>query len=322
MSNPEGYYFGSSARGGYAVISGLSKTMRAKAIPLMRFRQFGTLESDFSAHKGDRIYFNKYSRVASTGQLLTEFDLMPMTHQTVSQDSIIVYEYGMGMPITERAELLTEQNLTKMAEDGLLDGMAMYLDSLAAAAAIGIDVTYVPTGNTTAPSSTLTEGSTTVPTTATRAIMLYDVKNNRDTMRKNNIKAFENGDYMTICSTSYLRGLEDDPDFENAARYGDPQRLFDGEVGRISGVRHIRETAILDDDIGSSSDFGEGLMFGFDYLIEAVALPEEFRVEQSRDFGRNHALAWLYIGGFKVPWTYTNDTEYHGIFITSDDNTH
>lgn len=60
------------------------------------------------------------------------------------------------------------------------------------------------------------------------------------------------------------------------------------------------------------------MFFGADSVYEAVAIPEEIRVKTSVDFGRDQALAWIFLGGWKMVWTYAADPkEQHIVFVTS-----
>ncbi len=309
---PYGQYFGSDGRGGYTVIDGLTDEIRIKATPLMRFRQFARLVPKYGAKMGDTVYFNKYSALATGAQSLSEFVLMPEDNFTITRGSITVGEYGNSVPITERLINYGAQDIETVTHELLLNDIAKKLDTLAGTAVQSTDLVYSPTGSTSAPSYTLaTNGS--AGATATRNGQMYDVKNIRDYFRKNNVAPFDDGMYVAVCSTTFLRGIEDDPDFEEALRYGAVKRLFLGEVGEIAGVRFLRETNVLSDSCNGG--LGEAVFFGKDVLYEAIALQEEIRVEEPRDMGRSRRVGWLYRGGFAAPWDYSTDGECHIIRV-------
>jgi hypothetical protein len=96
----------------------------------------------------------------------------------------------------------------------------------------------------------------------------------------------------------------------------DPERLFSGEVGRIEGVRFIKETNYLSNARGGST-YGEAIMFGADAVAKAVALLPEMRAKIPDDYGRSQGVAWYGILGFRKIWDYTGDGECHIIHINS-----
>jgi len=136
-------------------------------------------------------------------------------------------------------------------------------------------------------------------------------------MKKANIEKYEGENYVCIASVNAVRGLKDDSKWEDAAKYGDPERLFSGEVGRYYGVRFIEENNALSNILGSGAQYGEAVFFGADAVMEGIAIPEEVRAKTPTDYGRSKGLAWYFLGGFKKIWDYTDDGEYHIVHITS-----
>ena len=93
--------------------------------------------------------------------------------------------------------------------------------------------------------------------------------------------------------------------------------MFTGEVGQYYGCRFIEETNILKNTIGSGSIFGEAVFCGNDAVREGIVIPEDIRIDLPKDFGRDQAIAWYYLGGMKLVWDYTNDSETRVIHLTS-----
>lgn len=120
--------------------------------------------------------------------------------------------------------------------------------------------------------------------------------------------------YICIAAVNFLKELRKDADWKNAALYGDPERLFAGEVGRIEGVRFIEETNYLSNTIGSGGNYGEAVIFGKEAVIEGIAIPEEIRAKIPTDYGRSKGLAWYGIMGFKRMWDATDTNQDTHIF--------
>jgi len=79
-------------------------------------------------------------------------------------------------------------------------------------------------------------------------------------------------------------------------KYGDPERLFSGEVGRYYGVRFIEENNYLVNTIGTNR--GEAVIFGADAVMEGVTVPEEVRAKVPTDYGRSRGIAWYALLGW------------------------
>jgi hypothetical protein len=99
-----------------------------------------------------------------------------------------------------------------------------------------------------------------------------------------------------------MRGVYDF--LQAVAQYAEPEFRFKNEVGQYYSARHIAENNILSNVLNSS--YGEALYFGDEAVVEAVALPEELRYEET-DLGRSKKLGWYAILGWKKMWDITND---------------
>jgi hypothetical protein len=130
---------------------------------------------------------------------------------------------------------------------------------------------------------------------------------------------FPDGNYVLVLSVKAARGLFDDPEYQEFAKYTYPRKLFNGEINEITyNCRIVRcnNSSALAEDAGSN-DIGEAMLLGDDSVIEGVALKEELRYKLAVKYGRDKGLAWYAVLGFKKPWDYTNDDEEHVIHFTS-----
>jgi len=136
-----------------------------------------------------------------------------------------------------------------------------------------------------------------------------------DQMKKLNVPRYDGNNYVCLASTNSIRGLYDF--FEAKAIQTTMKPTFNGEVGQYYGCRFIEETNILKNTIGSGSIYGEAIFMGGDAVREGIVTPEDIRIDLPKDFGRDQAIAWYYLGGFKLVWDYTNDSETRIIHLTS-----
>lgn len=302
--------------GGYLANPRLSRTIRHAAQPLMKFRQFVRPEPGYGKNVGDRIEFIRVSNVVTAGGRLQETQKIPETNVILSKGAVIVNEYGNSIPYTGKLEALAEFSIENIITVALRDDMARVLDRECAAAFKKAKVKYTPTGTSANPTFVIrNDGSS---GTATRDIQVYDIKNIVDYMKSVLYVPFYDGEnYICIASTAFLRRIKDDPDWEDAAKYGDPERLFRGEVGRYYGVRFIEETNALSNVLGTTSYAGEAIFFGADPVVEGVVIPEEIRAKIPEDYGRSKGIAWYYLGGWEITWDTGNPGEAKIVHVTS-----
>ena len=91
--------------------------------------------------------------------------------------------------------------------------------------------------------------------------------------------------------------------------------MFSGEVGEYYGCRFVEETNVLRNTLGSSTLYGEAVFLGGDAVREGVVVPEDIRIDLPKDFGRDQAIAWYYMGGFKLVWGAASADECHVIHV-------
>jgi len=242
---------------------------------------------------------------------------MPETSVTISQGSLVVNEFGNSIPWTGKLEELAEFDVENIWMRALRDDAAKTLDGAAGDEFQLLQVKYTPTGTDAAPTSTFdTDG--TVSTAATRSIAAVDVKNIVDQMKSPFLVPMYDGEnYLAVISVKFGRRLKDDPDWEDAAKYGDPDRLFSGEIGRYYGVRFVEESNVLANALGTTTFEAEAVFLGSDAVIEGIVVPLEMRAKIPTDYGRDKGLAWYFLGGWKVTYASSTNGEIRGVHVTS-----
>ena len=313
-----GQPFGIPSAGGNLAVNRLSKKLRALGQPLMRYRQFTSKSAEFGKRQGSTLLFDKRLNLSgdpSTGSIVAEGSPIPRSGYSIGQGSCVAQASGHAIPWTEELATFAEFDIDKVNREVLVDYMAKALNYRAYDQFNASNVCYIPPGGGTPAATWDTDG--TPSTAADRNVTLFDVKNVVDALKKGvygsavsaPVEAYDGANYMAIGSVDYTRALRDDSDWENAARYGDPERLFAGEVGRIFGTRTVEDNHILG-LLGSAGTYkGEAFIFGKDPVIEIIAVPEEVRIDIPSDFGRDRAIAFYYLGGFSIVWSYNATTE-------------
>lgn len=291
------------ASGGFLAAPELSAKVRHASQPLMKFRQMTRKEPGFGMHKSNTFLFDRISNVATPGGTIAELSQMPETNYTISQGQLIVTEYGNSVPWTGKLEALAKLDVDSITTKALKNDMAKTLDKAAGAQFQLAPLTYVPTGTDVAPTFVF---ETTVTTTATRNVQSFDVRRIIDEMKGVYfVPPYDGENYICICSIGFGAKIKEDTagaGWVEAAKYGDPERLFAGEIGRYYGCRFIEESNVLSNTLADTTFAGEAVFFGEDPVVEGVAVPEELRAKIPTDYGRDKGLAWYYLGGFKLTY--------------------
>lgn len=303
-----------SSLGGYLSNNVLSKQIRYSAQPMMKFRQFVDAEPAAGRNRGDKVYFDKISNISTAGGTLTETSTIPRYNYTIKQGTLTVTEYGVAIPYTLKLQSLADVQVPDIVKTTLRNDMAKVLDSAAAAEFKTSD--YKATVTNTA---TTTFGSAAAAlTTSSGSMSDKNVRDVIDKMKTLNIPRYDGNNYICIASTNSIRGLYDF--FEAKIMQTTAKPMFNGEIGDYYGCRFIEETNILKNTIGSGSVDGEAVFFGDDAVREGIVIPEDIRIDLPKDFGRDQAIAWYYMGGFQIVWEYSSgsaDSETRIIHLTS-----
>jgi N4-gp56 family major capsid protein len=315
-------YRGSDSVGGYFTNPRLSQTLRYALQPLCKFRQFVDIKEAWGMGKGDTLYFDKITKISTAGGTLIETNTMPEHMFSIGRGTITLSEFGNSVPWTGKLEALSEFNVNDPVQRVLRDDMASILDKAAGIEFKKTGRKYVCLTTATGTFESVADGDTFASANIAKVSpSVYHIKDVVDYLRGHNVKPYDGEDYVGIFSVNALRSIYDDGEFTEAAKYGDPERLFAGEVGRIYNCRCIRETNYLVNTLGSSSGtnaLGEGLIFGAETVMEGIAVPEELRQKIPTDYGRSKGLAWYGLMGWEKVWKHTDSgQDVHIIHITS-----
>ena len=270
----------------------------------------------FGKNAGESITLTRVRNVTEpTSATLDETLRIPEDDFALSVRQITVTELGRAVPYTSLSLDFSEYDLENPIQRKLRDQMRLVLDTKAAIEFKNAKVKYVPTGATT--NNITTNG--TPGATATSNMNIFHVEAIRDFMFDTlNVPPLENDDYLGIFRTLGLRGIKNDTEWKTWHQYTDPQAKYNGEVGRIEGVRFIESNhAKALGKIGTASVLGEGVVFGEDAVALAEAMSPELRAAIPGDFGRSRAVAWYGILEFGIVWDTGNQGEARVVHVAS-----
>lgn len=292
-----------------------SREILFNAQPNLLFPQFATRKVELGTEPGSRIKITKYAALSRGGKL-TEGTHMESKKLSASQIDIDVAERGNAVSTTEfllrtsfRSTLDDVARL--LAIDYAFVTNKLQQDLFYADATVG----HIYGGGSTNYGGRATRSAIAVGDTMGTRI-LFDAL---ETLSEN--KAIKFGtDYVMIATPHQIRFLLTDPDFIKVIQYGNAQRVFNAEVGKIAGIRVLESTSLrvlkkdaaampiyedgedtgatVTGDVNNTVDeVHTGIILGFNAFGFAEALPVELRDGGVVDFGRERQLAWYAIAG-------------------------
>ncbi len=293
--------------GGFLANPELSDKIRRVAQPMFKWRQFVRPIEGFGKGKGEKQQYDRFKNVTTEGGKISELAKMPETGITMDKGEVLVDEWGNAIPWTGKLETLSQWDPRNMYQQALKDDMAKVIEKEVAAVAKATQLRYTPTGTVAVPTSSITYAATHA-VAATRNLLVWDLEEIREyLLDQAKIPPYDDEDFVMLTSIGGGRALRDDPDWEDTAKYADPERLLSGETGRIRNFRIVETNLGLISKMGAAATYrGEAIVFGDDPLVEAVAVAEELRAKVPDDYGRSRGIAWYALLGFGRVWDPTS----------------
>lgn len=288
-----------------------SKEIEFKAQPNMRFLQFATIKTELGVEPGRTIQMLTYDNLKRGGKL-SEGVRMNSQALSSSMKQLTVGERGNAVKVSELLLKTSFDDIMATATTLLARDMAIVLDcELRDTALTSTNVIYARKSD----GSKVTQRA---DLTADSYFSVALIKDAVEVLATNNAPKFDGNYYICFVHPHQSRTLRDDNAWLEASKYGAPDQLFTGEIGRIDDVRFIETTLVpnanapaedpahdgtllLDPD--STPDSGDefsvykSVIFGENYFGLAVGLPVELRDNGIQDYGREHGLAWYAIWG-------------------------
>lgn len=286
-----------------------SKEIEFNAMPIMKFLQFAKAKTELGTQPGLTIQMMTYDNIAKGGAL-TEGVRMGTQAMSASMKSITVGERGNAVAVSELALRASFTDIMQDAATLLGRDMALVLDcelrDVAVAGGSGTSVIY---GRKTG--ATKISARSAIAANANE-LSVASIKDAVEILAIANAPKFEGNYYICFVHPHQSRTLRDDNAWIESSKYGAPEQLFTGEIGRIDDVRFIETTLMpngaagtadpgykvaLDGTGASGADVYQAIVMAEDYFGYAVGLPVELRDNGVIDFGREHQLGWYAIWG-------------------------
>lgn len=305
-----GQVWGTNSLGGFMYADELSDLMRTEVRATCKFRPLCDAMdfSDKGLGRGQLVTWNVYSKIATSGTVLTEGTAMPQSNYTVRQGTATVSEFGNSVPFTNLLQYYSAQDVTAVTRDVLARDCRETMDTQAHTQFNRALLRFV--GTTTA-AGVLTTNGTATATNSTA----YNTTFHRllvDTMKERNIPPYRGDDYVAVARPTALRPIR--AELQAVFQYTDAgyQKILKGEIGRYDGVRFVEQTQILSGTAFNGTAWTSGAsdwikLMGADTVAEIMAVPPEVRGAIPGDYGRSLGMAWYALEGFGIVYQSSND---------------
>lgn len=293
----------------------LSSRLYEAALQDSKFADHARPIESFGKKSGETVTITRLHSIAEpTSPYLAEGERIPEDAISLSTTSITVKEIGRAIPFTSLLDDLSEFNIENAVQGQLKNQLRLVLDTIVGTAYKSTKIKYAPTG---ASAGTFTTNGV-FGATAASNMNIYHVEELVDYMYDTLYIPPVGDEYVAIFRALALRGIKRDTNWVEWHKYTDPQAKFNGEVGRLEGVRFIQtnHSAVLG-KVGTGSVLGEGVIFGADAVVMAEVLTPELRAGIPADFGRQNSVAWYGILEAGLVWDTGNAGEAKIIHVGS-----
>ncbi len=304
--------WGVNALGGFLAVSELADELRYQAYGQMAMQQFARpLKKGYGKRHNDVVLYDRVDKVATGGDEVAEDEEVPTTDLTISQGSLTVKRLMNTIDFTENVDIFSNWDPEGIFRRALAEDAAETFDRKIYEKFREGKVIYIPTG-TAGDGDGTWDYDGTPSTAATRDLDVGDLEGILEKALTLKMKPFDSqGNFLAIVGPGAARALREDTTWEDYAKYGDPDRLFNAEIGKVKRFRFIEENEHMLSIVPSGGTYrGEMFILGRDSLVECTALTLTLRAEAiSGTLATEYKVGWVSYMGWEIPWNDHASTE-------------
>lgn len=203
------------------------KKLLARMIANFVHLQFGQ-KRPVPKGSGKTIDFRKFSNLAAATTPLTEGVTPSGNAITITNVTATVSQYGDFIEVSDVLDLV--------AIDPVLDEMADVLGDQAADTMDQVSRDVLVAGTSVQYAAGRVSR---VTVAAGDNLTVNEIRKAVRTLKRNNAKPLDGGDYVAIVEPGATYDLQSDTKWEAAAQYAGSKQIFSGEIGRLYGVRFV-----------------------------------------------------------------------------------
>jgi N4-gp56 family major capsid protein len=177
---------------------------------------------------GKTINFRQFTPLSPATTALTEGVKPAGNALNITQKTATIAQYGDFIEISDVLDMTAIDPVLDETADLLGEQAAQTLDVIARDVLVaGTSVQYA---NGRVSRVTVAAGDN---------LTVAEIRKARRTLKRANVKPLEGGDYVALVEPGAVYDLQSDPKWEEPNKYAGGKAIFDGEIGRLYGVRFI-----------------------------------------------------------------------------------
>ena len=216
------------------------RTLLESAKPILIHSQFGQ-KRPIPKNGGKKIEFRRYGALPKALTPLTEGVTPDGRKLTVTAIEAEVHEYGDYVALSDVLDLTAIDNNVLEATKAIGNQAGLTLDTITRnILQAGTNVQYCPKVG----ASGTTAVTSRADIDATCKLTVDEIKKAVATLKANNVPKIS-GSYVAIIHPYAAYDLMSDPNWEEMHKYTTSDNMYEGEIGRIAGVRFVESSEAL-----------------------------------------------------------------------------
>lgn len=216
------------------------RTLLESAKPNLIHSQFGQ-KRPIPKNGGKKIEFRRYGALPKALTPLTEGVTPDGRKLTVTAIEAEVHQYGDYVALSDVLDLTAIDNNVLEATKAIGNQAGLTLDTITRnILQAGTNVQYCPKVGTTGTTAVTSRADI----DATCKLTVDEIKKAVATLKANNVPKIS-GSYVAIIHPYAAYDLMSDPAWEEMHKYTTSDNMYEGEIGRIAGVRFVESSEAL-----------------------------------------------------------------------------
>ncbi|MDY4490969.1 MAG: N4-gp56 family major capsid protein [Candidatus Faecousia sp.] len=216
------------------------RTLLESAKPNLIHSQFGQ-KRPIPKNGGKKIEFRRYGALPKALTPLTEGVTPDGRKLTVTSIEAEVHQYGDYVALSDVLDLTAIDNNVLEATKAIGNQAGLTLDTITRnILQAGTNVQYCPKVG----ASGTTAVTSRADIDATCKLTVDEIKKAVATLKANNVPKIS-GSYVAIIHPYAAYDLMSDPNWEEMHKYTSAENMYEGEIGRIAGVRFVESSEAL-----------------------------------------------------------------------------
>ena len=216
------------------------RTLLESAKPNLIHSQFGQ-KRPIPKNGGKKIEFRRYGALPKALTPLTEGVTPDGRKLTVTAIEAEVHQYGDYVALSDVLDLTAIDNNVLEATKAIGNQAGLTLDTITRnVLQAGTNVQYCPKVGATGTTAVTSRADI----DATCKLTVDEIKKAVATLKANNVPKIS-GSYVAIIHPYAAYDLMSDPNWEEMHKYTSAENMYEGEIGRIAGVRFVESSEAL-----------------------------------------------------------------------------